>query len=50
MAGKENSNWGKQAEDKKIENPETVILVKAEDKIKETSLQEIELSQKDKKI
>ena len=50
MAGKENSNGGKQAEDKKIENLETVFLVKAKDKFKESSLKDIELSQNDKKL
>ena len=50
MAGKENSNGGKQAEEQQIENLETVISIKSEEKTKKSSLKPIEVSQKDKAL
>ena len=50
MAGKENSNEGKQAGDQQIENLESMISIKSEDKIKKSSLNEFEISQKAKDL
>ena len=42
MAGKENSNEGKQAGDQQIENLESMISIKSEDIIKKSSLNAFE--------